>query len=240
MALGTRVLGAGKLLVLCGALLGTYLLFAAISMRLALRSREVEVPNFTNKTANEAMAMATDLGIGLQVDDVRRIDATIAEGHVLAQDPAPGTRTRQQRTLRVWLSAGTRAAKIPALKGETERTAELRLSQDGLELASVSEIRTDAFPADVVVSQTPSPETPGTRVALLVNRAEQTANFVMPDIIGTSGERAAAILRTQGFRVAVVNTTPYPGIPPGIVIRQTPQSGFQMAPSDAISIEVSR
>jgi serine/threonine-protein kinase len=240
MALGTRVIGAGKLLVLCGALLGTYLLCAALSMRLALRAREVEIPDLTNTTASEATAIATHLGVSLQVDDLRRIDATIPAGRVLAQDPAVGTRTRQQRTLRVWLSAGPRATKVPALNGQTARTAELQLAQDGLELVSVSEIRSDAFPADVVIAQTPSSNTPGTRVALLVNRGEQAINFVMPDIIGTSGERAASILRAQGFRVAVVSATPYPGIPPNIVIRQTPQAGFQIAPSDAISIEVSR
>jgi serine/threonine-protein kinase len=240
MAFGTRVLGAGKLLLLCGALLGTFFLFAAISMRLALRAREVEVPDLTNRTANEAMQIATDLGVGLTVDEARRLDPKIGAGRVLAQDPPPGTTTRQQRTLRVWLSAGARAAKVPALAGQTERTAQLRLAQDGLELASVSEIQSDGFPADVVVAQDPAPDMPGARVSLLVNRAEQATNYVMPDIIGVNGERAASILRSQGFRVALVGAMPYPGIAPGIVIRQTPQAGFQIAPSEAISIEVSR
>jgi serine/threonine-protein kinase len=240
MAFGTRVLGAGKLLLLCGALLATFFLFAAISMRLALRAREVEVPDLTNRTANEAMQIATDLGVSLTVDDLRRLDPKIGAGRVLAQDPPPGTTTRQQRTLRVWLSAGARAAKVPALGGQTERTAQLRLAQDGLELASVSEIQSDGFPADVVVAQDPAPDMPGARVSLLVNRAEQATNYVMPDIIGVNGERAASILRGQGFRVALVGAMPYPGIAPGIVIHQTPQAGFQIAPSEAISIEVSR
>ena len=48
------------------------------------------------------------------------------------------------------------------------------------------------------------------------------------------------MLRSYGFRVAVVGSYPYPGIPPGIVLRQNPRSGFQVAPGDAISLEVSR
>ena len=44
MALRTRVWSAGKLLLLGGALAATYVLFAAASMRLALRAREVQVP----------------------------------------------------------------------------------------------------------------------------------------------------------------------------------------------------
>ena len=44
---------------------------------------------------------------------------------------------------------------MPPLTGETERTAQLRLAQDGLTLAAVSEIRSDDYPTDVVVAQQP-------------------------------------------------------------------------------------
>jgi beta-lactam-binding protein with PASTA domain len=40
--------------------------------------------------------------------------------------------------------------------------------------------------------------------------------------------------------VALVGNHPYPGVPAGIVIRQVPQAGFQIAPGEAISLEVSR
>ena len=58
-------------------------------MRVALRAREVQVPDFTNRTANEATALAADLGLGMKVDDTRRPDPKIAAGRVLAQDPPP-------------------------------------------------------------------------------------------------------------------------------------------------------
>ena len=63
---------------------------------------------------------------------------------------------------------------------------------------------------------------------------------VLPDLIGVNGDRAADLLRGRGFRVSVVGDHPYPGVPAGIVIRQNPQGGFQIAPSDPISLEVSR
>ena len=59
------------------------------------------------------------------VDDARRPDPKIAAGRVIGQDPAPGSTARRQRSLRVWLSAGQRAATMPPLIGETERAAEL-------------------------------------------------------------------------------------------------------------------
>ena len=240
MALKTRVWSAGKLVLLAGALVATYLIFAAAAMRIALRTREVQVPDFTNRTANEATAIATDFGLAMKIDESRRPDPKIAAGRVLAQEPAAGSVARQQRTVRVWLSAGQRAATVPLLVGETERTAQLRLAQDGLTLADLSEIRSHTFAQDVVVAQTPPAKTASEKVALLVNRGERGASYVMPDLIGVNGDRAAGILRDRGFRVAVVGSTPYPGVAAGIVIRQSPQAGFQIAPGEPISLEVSR
>jgi eukaryotic-like serine/threonine-protein kinase len=240
MALRTRVWGAGKILVLVGALVVTYVIFAAASMRWALRAREVQVPDLTNHTAVEATAAMNSLGLTLKVDDARRIDPKVPAGRVMSQDPPAKTTTRQQRTVRIWLSAGQHATLVPSLDGQTERAAELRLAQDGLELGSIAEIRSESIASDIVVAQDPPANSAGVRVALLVNRAEQASNYVMPDLIGVNGERATAILRDQGFRVSVVGSTPYPGLSAGIVLRQSPQAGFQIAPGEPISIEVSR
>jgi serine/threonine-protein kinase len=240
MALKTRVWSAGKIVLLIGALGTTYAIFAAASMRLALRTREVKVPDLINRTANDASATAGALGLALKVDDMRRPDAKIAVGRVLAQEPAAGSIARRQRTVKVWLSAGQRAALVPTLTGETERTAQLRLAQDGLTVAAVSEIRTDTYPTDIVVAQQPPAKTAGSTVTLLVNRGARGTTYLMPDLIGVNGDRAAEILRAHGFRVAVVGSTPYPGVAAGVVLRQNPQAGFQIGPGEPISLEVSR
>jgi serine/threonine-protein kinase len=240
MALKARVWTAGKLLLLAAGLLATYFLFAAAAMRVALRAREVQVPDLTNRTANEATTIAANLGLTLRVDDTRRPDPKIAVGRVIAQEPPAGSVARRQRTLRVWLSAGQRSTTVPQLVGETERTAQLRLAQDGLTLNAVSEIRSQDLPSDVVVAQTPPAKTASGQVALLVNRGDRGITYVMPDLIGVNGDRAAEMLRDRGFRVAIVGSNPYPGVAAGVVIRQSPQAGFQIAPGEPISIEVSR
>jgi serine/threonine-protein kinase len=126
------------------------------------------------------------------------------------------------------------------LVGETQRTAELRLAQSGLTLVGVSEIRSRDYPPDVVIAQTPPAKTASGQVTLLVNHPHRGSTYVMPDLIGVDGDRAAEILRASGFRVALTGTTPYPGVAAGIVIRQSPQGGFRVAPGEPISIEVSR
>jgi eukaryotic-like serine/threonine-protein kinase len=240
MALKTRVWGAGKLLLLGGALLLTYVLFFAVSMRFALKTREVEVPSLAGKTVNEARTLLADAGLNLRVEEGRRVDLKVPSGQVLMQEPQAGVRTRRERSVKVWVSSGPRATIVPALIGESERTAQLRLEQDGLQLAAVSEIRTTDYPAGTVVAQMPPPKTNSAQLALLVNRGEGGATYLMPDLIGVNGERAADVLRSRGFRVAVVGDQPYPGVPAGVVLRQRPQAGFQIAPGEPISLEVSR
>lgn len=240
MALTTRVWSAGKLLVLVGALILTYVISAAIGMRVALKTREVQVPPLTGKTVNEATGLLTEAGLHLKMEEGRRLDPKVPAGQIVTQDPAAGVRTRRERSVKVWVSAGPRSTTIPELSGESERTAQLRLQQEGLGLASIAEIRSSDYPAGTIVAQFPAPRTSAAQVALLVNRGERGARYVMPDLIGVDGSRAAEVLRARGFRATVVGDHPYPGVAPGIVLRQNPQAGFQIAPGEPISLEVSR
>ena len=74
MPLRNRVYGAGKILILVGALLVTYIVFAVGSMRFALRAREVQVPDLTNQTTGEATLAVGQLGLNLKVDELKRVD----------------------------------------------------------------------------------------------------------------------------------------------------------------------
>lgn len=240
MAFTTRVWGAGKLLLLGGALLLTYLLFAAAAMRLALKTRDVTVPELKGRSVNEASTLLADSGLTLKIEEGARLDPRVPAGQILAQEPQAGVSTRRQRSVKVWISAGPRSLKVPAFVGESERAAEIRAKQNGLVLSTVAEIRSADYQAGAVVAQSPPPQTTSAQVALLVNRGERGTSYVMPDLIGVNGDRAADLLRTKGFRVAVVGEHPYPGVPAGIVLRQNPQGGFQIAPGEPISLEVSR
>jgi len=240
MALQSRAWGASKLLLVGIALAATYALFAIAAARVALRAREVAVPDLKGQTVSAANAGLADLGLSLRVDDTRRLDANVPAGDIVAQDLLPGTTARRGRSVRVWLSAGAHAATAPALVGESERMARLRLQEDGLNLAIVSEMRSNDQASGVVVAQEPAAGGLGDRVSLLVNRGDRAAAYVMPDLIGVDGARAADILRAAGFRVAIVGQQPYPGVAAGIVLRQSPQAGFQVSPSEPISLEVSR
>ena len=231
---------AGKIVLLVCALGATYVLFALIGMRAALRANEVQVPNLVGVKVDDATQRLADAGLSLRLDPNPRPDDKVAAGTIVQQDPVAGVQARRQRTIRAWVSAGPRATTVPALVGQSERTARMRLGEDGLEIAGVSEFRSPDYPADAIVAQDPAPDARAPQVSLLLNRGEEAATYVMPDVIGTHGERAAEALRARGFRVTIVGSQPYPGVPAGTVVRQQPAGGFRVGPSDSISLEVSR
>lgn len=241
MPFGKHIWGAGKVLLLIGSLALTFVVFFAISMRLAVRAGQVQVPDLTGHRVEEAARALAELGLGLQIDQNRRPDPKVAVDRIMQQDPRPGVEARPQRTVRVWISAGPRITRVPALVGQSERTARIRLEQDGLQIAAVTQIRSAEYPPDSVIAQDPASETRTSRVAMLVNRGEPDTYYVTPDVTGLDASRVESVLNAQGLRVAIMDSpSTVAGVPAGTVLRQQPPAGARLAASDVISLEVNR
>jgi serine/threonine-protein kinase len=240
MPFGRRVWRVGKVLLLIGALGATFMVFFVVSMRVAIRAGQVQIPDLLGLDVEKATAALQQLELRPRIEEAPRPHATIPAGRVALQDPPPGQAARPQRTVKIWISSGPRTTAIPALVGQTERTARIRLDQDGITLAATTEVESADYPADTVIAQDPAPPARAPRVSLLVNRGEQPRTFVMPDVIAMDGMRVESVLRSAGFRVSIVGTQAYPGIPAGTVVRQEPAAGHQVGPADVIALEVSR
>lgn len=236
MAFGTRVFSFGKFVLVLGALAATFGVSFLVAMRVAVRARDVVVPDLTGRTINDASALVTDAGLTLK-EEGRRVDEQVRIDHIAGQDPPAGTSTRPPRQVRVWVSAGTRASVVASVVGEPEKSAVARLQTDGVTVIESAEVRSGAFPSGTVVAQSVQASTGSPGVTLLVNRGEESTAFVMPDLIGVPGDRAVSFLRSQGFRVTVVPGPPYPGAPAGTILRHSPRAGFRVAPGDTISLE---
>ncbi len=240
MTLSTRVWGAGQLLLLGIALLVTYGVFFLASMGIAVRARNVSVPNLAGQSVAQAEATLASLGLSAQLDPLRRPDLQVPADHVLTQEPSAGTTLRRGRAVRLRVSDGATLPPLPELVGLTEQDAKARLTYAGITLTSTAEIQSGDLNADRVVAQDPPARSMNRSAAMLVNRAALGTTYVMPDLIGTPERRVTELLRARGFRVAVVGYSAYPGLAGGIVIKQTPQAGFQIPPGETISLEVSR
>ena len=238
MKIGSRVWGLGKFLLLVGALGVTFLVFFTLSMRVALRAGQVQVPDLTNRTVGEATGIVSGLELHLRVDEKQRPSPKVPVGNIVQQDPAPGVGVRPQRTIKVWISSGPQATTVPSLLGQTERTVQLRAQQDGLE-AIISEFRSAEYEPDTVVAQDPAPRARASKVAMLVNRAEPAAAYVMPDLLGLDGRAIEAALIGHGFTVTTIPAAASAAAPPGAVVSQRPVPGARITATDPITLEVS-
>ena len=139
-------LAAGKLVVLASVLVGTYGVFAITGLQLALKTREVPVPDLRGQTVDEATVALTAVALTARIEPLRRVHATIADAHVAEQDPSAGLTTRRRRSVKLWLSSGPTPGSVPTLIGETESGARRRLVEDSFTIEGVSEIRIWSLP----------------------------------------------------------------------------------------------
>jgi len=235
-----RVWNVGRFLVIVTGLVATFGVFFMAGLRVTTRAREVPVPDLRGKSAAEASALLGDVGLVLRVDEARKADKSVPADRILDQDPSAGQVVRRQRAVRVRLSEGTHEPVVPAVTDLPERTAEVTLTAEQVTIGYRGDVRSAVYRPNTVIAQDPAAGQHATTVNLLVNRAETAASFVTPDLIGSLAVRAAEILRGQGFRVAITSEVAYPGLPPGVVVRQVPQPGFKILVADTITLEVSR
>lgn len=209
-------------------------------MRIAIKAREVAVPDVRGQAVEAATQTLAAVGLTVVLDPVRRPDAVVPADHVWSQEPEAGAVIRRQRPVRIRVSDGMQAAPVPSVTGESERSAQILLAQDRITIERTADIYTAEYAPGVVVAQDPPAKSLAPGVSLLVNRGEGGVTYVMPDLIGTSGSQVAEILRRRLFRVTIVGELPYPDLPAGTVVRQSPQAGFQLGPGDPITLEISR
>ena len=243
MALRTRVWSAGKLLVLAGALAATYV---AVRRRVdAARAARPAKSRFrisTNRRPTRRPAIAGDLGLTLRVDDIRRPDPKIAAGQRPRAGPAGGLdRPAPAQHPRLAERRRQRAPPCRCSSAKPSAPRSCGWRRTASRWRTVAEIRSPDYRARRRGRPGRRRRRPPARAwRSSSTAASDGASYVMPDLIGVNGDRAAEILRGHGFRVAVVGSNPYPGVAAGIVLRQSPQGGFQIAPGEPISLEVSR
>jgi serine/threonine-protein kinase len=227
------------------ALLGVALLAALgasaiATMRVVLSARDVAVPSLLGRRLLDAGAFASHRGLALRVEG-RRNDPSVPAEHVLAQDPPPGATLKAHRAIRVWVSLGPRRVSVPPVEGESVRTARIALEQAGVPVAHVVEIEDSAPEGTVIVQRPPSGESDDAAGAsLLVSRGPGGADYVMPDLIGREAARALSALQAAGLKVAEVRFRSYPGVAPGIVLRQLPAAGHRVSARTPLSLDVSK
>lgn len=222
------------------ALLLTAGVSALFTMRSVLDTQQVEVPTLVGRRVPEAGTLAGRRGLLLRVEG-RRNDPKIPADHIVSQEPPPGAALKSHRSVRVWLSLGPRKLVLPAVEGQSLRTARVALDQTRVDVSRVAEVDDPAEEGTVLVQHPPAGEVEQLEagVSLLVSLGS-SRDYVMPDLIGQRADAVLAPLTAAGLKVADLRYRSYPGAASGMVLRQSPPAGHRVSPHTTVSLEVSQ
>ena len=223
-----------------------------LTMRIAFTGREVNVPAVTGLALDEARMALNAANLILEVT-AERHDDLVPKGSVQSQEPLAGAGIKVNRKIRVILSLGPLRARIPDVRGESLRTAQIALRREGLSPGHVTFAHASAVAAERVMAQNPPP-TPevaeGTgveaeergagdgTVSLLVSRGTRDPVFVMPDLTGRTLSHAMEFTRRAGLRMGAVRREQVQGVAKGRVARQSPRAGGPVIRQEIVTIVV--
>jgi len=227
--------------LLAAALLLAATLSGVAAMRLVLAAQEVAVPALVDLRVPDAGSLAARSRLLLRVEG-KRNDPRVPADRIAAQEPPPGATLKVQRSVRVWVSLGPKLVDVPAVEGQSLRTARLALEQARVPIVALTEVPLPAAEGTIVQQRPPAGPADGAALGarLLVSSGPSAPAFVMPDLIGRNAGQAAEALRSAGLRVEDLRPRSYPGVPPGTVLRQVPAAGHRVRAGEGVTLEVSR
>lgn len=141
----------------------------------------------------------------------------------------------------VWYINSGQFTQVPSLLGQTQQTAEKRLSDEGLGLKGVERVFSDTVERGEVVSSDPAS---GDRirgngsVKLVVSRGPEIVR--VPDVVGSSLADARRSLKRVGLVPGMVTREFSEDVARGEVVRTDPRAGTDRNPDTAVALIVSK
>jgi serine/threonine-protein kinase len=212
------------------------------TMSILIKGEELRAPDLVGKNLNEAYKMAANKGVYLK-KVVGNYDQHYKPLTIIDQLPAPGTWVKEKSFVKVFVASELIEVIVPDLSGHSLKEIESILRESDLKKRFVSYMESAEVPVDFLVCQSypPGVRVPrGAEIDLLVSKGKEEPSFIMPDLIGMELERVATFFEIKGLKTAKITEVPYPGLRPGIIIKQFPSSGFRINSKNLIDLRVSK
>jgi len=214
---------------------------AILSYRLVLKGEMVTLPNLIGKNFEEATVELNKKKLSIDKKS-EQFNSKWERGKIIFQDPSAGSKLKINKAVKVILSAGSERVIVPPLIGKNFQALGDIFREAGLVKGKISQVHTPAF-AGKIISQNPSPseEVPrNTPVSLLVSQGKIPEKYLMPDLIGKRADAVVPKLKELNLKVEDVRSAYYPGLNPGIIIKQFPPHGYVIQSNYPITLEVSK
>lgn len=211
------------------------------TMSILIKGEEIKAPNFVGKTLDESYKLASQKGVRL-----KKIAGNYNKNYkpltVIDQFPCSEVNIKEKSFVKIFVNSEISEVIVPDLTGYTLKKCKSLLKENDLRNGYVSYIDANYVPVDFIIAQSYSPETRipgGSKVDLLVSKGRKRRSYIMPDLIGRQVEKVVFFFESKGLRISKITQVLYPGLEPGIIIKQFPSSGFRINSKNLISIQVS-
>jgi serine/threonine-protein kinase len=213
--------------------LGTLLFVFLLSTYLPRRGEEaleITLPDLVGTVLAESDERLPASHYEIIVD--YRPDASQKVGTVLSQSPASGARRRvipgrAPCVLRLVVSTGAAQYTLPAVMGKSEQEVAGLLKSWGLQVRTVTTVRNDLAPGQVIGMDPSEGATvrEGEAVTLTVSTVTTHRVVRVPNVSGTEQSLANNALILRGLKPDAPEHEYSTTVPPGCVISQRPLSG---------------
>lgn len=164
---------------------------------------------------------------------------------VLAQDPKPGSKVKENRKIYIVLNAqNPPTVKMPRLVDGSVKNAQMVLESYQLllgEITYVPDLAQNAVLEQWYNGKEIEPGTPinkGSKIDLVVGDGLGNQVFNVPNVIGMPVDEAKTLIIGSGLSVESVINQPSEEHTPGTVIRQTPAAGGDIRIGESIDLWV--
>jgi serine/threonine-protein kinase len=153
----------------------------------------------------------------------RQPSSTVTKGDVISASPAAGNTVAKGSTVKLVVSSGAGAVKVPNVVGESQTAATSQLEGLGFIVNTVS-APNSTQPSGQVVGQNPPQGTAAAKGSTVTIRVSGGGTQV-PSVIGEPASTAQQILSGDGFNVVTRTVAGPQNSTPGNVFNQTPSGG---------------
>jgi serine/threonine-protein kinase len=171
---------------------------ASVTITVAQAAPQVQVPDLTNKTPQEAQALLTPVGLKLDptvnsqpVTDPNQV------GKVISQNPQASTTVANGSSVSITVGKQQDQVQVPDVTGQPVDQATTTLKQNGFAVQTTSVDNT--APVNTVVAQSPAKNTKADKGATVTLSVSKGNHLTMPDLSGLTVNEAQAKLQGLGW-----------------------------------------
>ncbi|WP_409184017.1 Stk1 family PASTA domain-containing Ser/Thr kinase [Amycolatopsis sp. VS8301801F10] len=210
---------------------------STITLTVGVQPGNTTVPDLRGKSAEEAKSALEQAKLKLGNTTSQPVDNPSDVGKVVSQNPTANSSSPEGTPVDIVVGSGVNQKEVPNTVGKDYATAKQILENAGFQVKRTDQASDQ--PKDQVINQQPNGGNlpPNSTVRLTVSSGPQ--QIQMPDLTGMTEDQATQKLQSMGWSGSIQTQTTHSGSgQPNTVVKQNPQAGSQISPTQSITLTI--